>query len=197
DDENTLHAVKGVSFDIPLNRTVALVGESGSGKSVSALAIMGLLPKENAAIRPGSRIVYEGRDLLAMKVHEMQAIRGREISMIFQEPMSSLNPVFTVGFQLVEVLTRHMRLSRRHAQARAVDLLREVGIPEPAAKVRAYPFQLSGGQQQRVMIAMAIACEPKLLIADEPTTALDVTVQKQILELIAELQRRHGMSVLF
>ena len=186
-----------MSFDIPANSTVALVGESGSGKSVTALAILGLLPQENAIIGGGSKVIYDGRDLLTMPRREMQALRGREISMIFQEPMSSLNPVFSVGFQLVEVLTRHMGLTRRQARTRAIELLREVGIAEPAAKVDAYPFQLSGGQQQRVMIAMAIACEPKLLIADEPTTALDVTVQKQILELISTLQKQHDMSVLF
>jgi peptide/nickel transport system ATP-binding protein len=197
DSSTTLRAVKSISFDIPVNSTVALVGESGSGKSVTALSILGLLPAENAAVRAGSRIIYGGRDLLSMPRREMRALRGREISMVFQEPMSSLNPVFTVGFQLVEVLTRHMGLSRRQAKARAIELLSEVGISEPATKVGAYPFQLSGGQQQRVMIAMAIACEPKLLIADEPTTALDVTVQKQILELLSRLQRQHNMSVLF
>jgi peptide/nickel transport system ATP-binding protein len=197
DDATTLRAVDHISFDIPVNSTVALVGESGSGKSVTALAILGLLPSENAIVGAGSRLMYCGRDLATMRRRDLQAVRGREISMIFQEPMSSLNPVFTVGFQLVEVLTQHMGLAHKQAQRRAVELLREVGIAEAEAKVRAYPFQLSGGQQQRVMIAMAIACEPKLLIADEPTTALDVTVQKQILELIRSLQRQRAMSVLF
>ena len=191
-----VQAVRGISFDVAVQSTVALVGESGSGKSVSALAVVGLLP-ENAEIDAASSIRFEGRELVAMTRRERQGIRGRRISMIFQEPMSSLNPVFTVGFQLVEVLRRHLGLTRRQARARAVELLHEVGIPEPHARVDAYPFQLSGGQQQRVMIAMAIACEPMLLIADEPTTALDVTVQKQILELIADLQARHAMSVLF
>jgi peptide/nickel transport system ATP-binding protein len=163
---------------------------------VSALAIMGLLPG-NASIGPGSRILYEGADLLKLRRRKLQAMRGREISMIFQEPMSSLNPVFTIGFQLVEVLTRHMGLSRRQARARAIELLREVEIAEPQARIDAYPFELSGGQQQRAMIAMALACGPRLLIADEPTTALDVTVQKQILELLARLQRAHRMSMLF
>src|SRR6185503_17271032 len=181
DRATTLRAVRKVSFDVAENETVALVGESGSGKSVTALAILGLLP-ENASV--GGVALFSGRDLFAMPRRELQRLRGRDISIVFQEPMSSLNPVFSVGFQLVEVLKRHAGLSSRDAWARAVELLREVGIPEPAAKVRAYPFELSGGQQQRVMIAMAIACEPKLLIADEPTTALDVTVQKQILELI-------------
>ena len=196
DKANTLEAVRGISFDIPANSTVALVGESGSGKSVTALAILGLLPV-NAAVRSGGRIGYRGRDLLVLPRREMRALRGTDISMVFQEPMSSLNPVFTVGFQLCEVLTGHLALSKSSARVRAVELLREVGIPDPEANVDAYPFQLSGGQQQRVMIAMAIACEPKLLIADEPTTALDVTVQKQILELVAALQKRRRMSMLF
>ena len=196
DDANTLRAVNGVSFDIPENSTVALVGESGSGKSVTALSIMGLLP-DNAAIGRGSRILYGGADLLQLRGRKLQALRGRDISMIFQEPMSSLNPVFTIGFQLVEVLTRHAGLSRKQARARAIGLLHEVEIPEPQARIRAYPFELSGGQQQRAMIAMALACGPRLLIADEPTTALDVTVQKQILDLLARLQREHRMSMLF
>ncbi len=190
-------AVKGVSFDIPENSTVALVGESGSGKSVSSLAILGLLPSENATVLPGSRILYGGRDLVGLAQDELRELRGRDISMIFQEPMSSLNPVFTVGYQIAEVLRLHLKLSPRQAQARVLELLDEVGIPDPLAKSRAHPFQLSGGQQQRVMIAMAIACNPRLLIADEPTTALDVTIQKQILELLAALQDRHRMSVLF
>src|SRR6266496_3090884 len=190
-------AVKGISFDIPVNSTVALVGESGSGKSVTALAILGLLPRENATVPAGSQILYGGRNLLALAPGELQKLRGADISMIFQEPMSSLNPVFTVGFQLTEVLTKHLGMTGRQARSRALEILREVGIPEPETRIDAYPFQLSGGQQQRAMIAIAIACEPKLLIADEPTTALDVTIQKQILELIAALQKRLRMSVLF
>jgi peptide/nickel transport system ATP-binding protein len=197
DKETTFEAVKGVSFDIPRNATVALVGESGSGKSVTSLSILGLLPKENATVLPGSQILYGGRNLLDMDALELRKMRGADISMIFQEPMTSLNPVFTVGFQLSEVLRLHMGMSPGEARKRAVALLEEVGIPDPKYKINAYPSQMSGGQQQRVMIAMAIACEPKLLIADEPTTALDVTIQKQILELIAALQRRHQMSVLF
>jgi peptide/nickel transport system ATP-binding protein len=196
DDATHLRAVNGVGFEVPENATVGLVGESGSGKSVTALSIMGLLPP-NARVGPASRILYEGKDLLQLRPRRMQAIRGREISMIFQEPMSSLNPVFSVGFQLVEVLTRHAGLSRRQARARAIELLREVEIPEPQTRVDAYPFELSGGQQQRAMIAMALACGPRLLIADEPTTALDVTVQKQIMELLARLQQQHRMSMLF
>jgi len=195
DAATTLQAVKGIAFDIPVNSTVALVGESGSGKSVTALAILGLLPRENSTAR--GEVVYAGRNLLALSPGELQKLRGADISMVFQEPMSSLNPVFTVGFQLTEVLRKHLGMTSAQARARAVDLLREVGIPEPEARIGAYPFQLSGGQQQRVMIAMAIACEPKLLIADEPTTALDVTIQKQILELIADVQKRRRMSVLF
>ncbi len=191
----SISAVSGVSFDIPANSTVALVGESGSGKSVTALAILGLLA-ENAE-PPRGRIEYQGRDLLTMPRKEMRSLRGSRIAMIFQEPMTSLNPVFSVGFQLCEVLEAHLHLSTRAARGRAIELLAEVGIADPGKRVDSYPFQLSGGQQQRVMIAMAMASEPDLLIADEPTTALDVTVQRQILELIAKLQARRRMAVLF
>jgi peptide/nickel transport system ATP-binding protein len=197
DKQRSFEAVKGISFEVPRNATVALVGESGSGKSVSALAVMGLLPPENTLIDAASRIEFEGRQLLELSRAERRRLCGKDISMIFQEPMSSLNPVFTVGFQIGEVLRLHMGMTKRQARARAIELLDEVGIPEPAYKVDAYPGQLSGGQQQRVMIAMAIACEPKLLIADEPTTALDVTIQQQIIVLLAALQQRHQMSVLF
>ena len=193
----TVEAVKGISFDVPRNATVALVGESGSGKSVSSLAVMGLLPAETTLVGPAGSILFDGRDVLRLPAGERRALCGREIAMIFQEPMSSLNPVFTVGFQVGEVLRRHMGMGRRQARARTLALLEEVGIADPATKIDAYPGQLSGGQQQRVMIAMAIACEPKLLIADEPTTALDVTIQQQILALIARLQRERGMAVLF
>jgi peptide/nickel transport system ATP-binding protein len=193
DRQHSIEALKGVSFSVPRNATVALVGESGSGKSVSSLAVMGLL---DGAIIDGS-IAFDGRELLALDSKQRRAICGKEIAMIFQEPMSSLNPVFTVGAQIAEVLVLHMKMSKAQARRRTLELLAEVGIPEPALKIDAYPGQLSGGQQQRVMIAMAIACEPKLLIADEPTTALDVTIQKQIMELIARLQKRHAMSVLF
>ena len=197
DRHNTFDAVRGISFDIPRNATVALVGESGSGKSVTSLAILGLLPPENAIVHKGSEIRFGGRNLAALPTRELRDIRGAEISMIFQEPMTSLNPVFTVGYQLEEVLKLHRGLAGSAARKRAVDLLDEVGIPDPMHKIDAFPSQLSGGQQQRVMIAMAIACEPKLLIADEPTTALDVTIQKQILDLVRELQQRRQMSVLF
>ena len=197
-DKGTIfEAVKGVSFDIPRNRTVALVGESGSGKSVTSLAILGLLPPENSIVDPASEILYDGRNLARLAPAALRELRGADISMIFQEPMTSLNPVFTVGFQLTEVLRLHMGLSPAKARKRAIELLDEVGIPDPEYKINAFPSQMSGGQQQRVMIAMAIACEPKLLIADEPTTALDVTIQKQILELIAALQKKRHMSVLF
>jgi peptide/nickel transport system ATP-binding protein len=194
---STFEAVKGISFTVPRNSTVALVGESGSGKSVSSLAVMGLLPQDTTLIDPASSILFQGRDVLKLSVAERRRICGKEISMIFQEPMSSLNPVFTVGYQIGEVLRQHMGMNKKQARARTLALLEEVGIPDPARKIDAYPSQMSGGQQQRVMIAMAIACEPQLLIADEPTTALDVTIQKQIMELIASLQRKRQMSVLF
>jgi peptide/nickel transport system ATP-binding protein len=187
-------AVRGISFDVPANRTVALVGESGSGKSVSALAILRLLP-DNARITGSIR--FAGRELTTLPDAQLRALRGGAMSMVFQEPMSSLNPVFTVGDQIAEVLRVHERSGRRAAHLRAIDLLEEVGLPDPQLRVHSYPHELSGGQQQRVMIAMAIACKPKLLIADEPTTALDVTIQKQVLELLARLRASHRMSVLF
>lgn len=190
-------AVKGITFTVPENRTVALVGESGSGKSVTALAIMGLLPSGNTLIDPASDIRFDGKNLLEMNIQERRKLCGSSISMIFQEPMSSLNPVFTVGYQIGEVLRLHMGMDRRQARERAIELLGEVGIVDPENKVDAYPHQLSGGQQQRVMIAMAIACEPRLLIADEPTTALDVTIQRQIVELLRALQKKRRMSILF
>ena len=192
-----VRAVEEVSFVIPRERTVALVGESGSGKSVSALAIMGLLPSQNAKVAIHSKIDYDGRSLLNLSRPEWQLIRGSRIAMIFQDPMTSLNPVYTVGYQLAEMLRIHKRISGKEALSRARDLLEEVGIPEPQKRIRAYPHELSGGQQQRVMIAMALACEPELLIADEPTTALDVTVQRQIMMLLAELRERRRMAMLF
>ena len=192
-----VRAVESVSFVIPRERTVALVGESGSGKSVSALAIMGLLPPQNAIVALHSAIEYDNRSLLNLSRADWQLIRGSRIAMIFQDPMTSLNPVYTVGFQLAEMLKAHKPVSNKQAAARACELLEEVGIPEPQKRVNAYPHELSGGQQQRVMIAMALACEPELLIADEPTTALDVTVQRQILLLLAELRERRRMAMLF
>ncbi|MFA2914414.1 ABC transporter ATP-binding protein [Acinetobacter pittii] len=197
EDKQYIETVKGISFDIPANTTVALVGESGSGKSVTSLATMGLLPVGQSKIDEQSKIIFEGKDLLSLSRKEMRQICGKDIAMIFQEPMSSLNPVFTVGNQIAEVLCLHMGLSRKQARQRVLELLKEVGIPSPETKIDAYPNQLSGGQQQRVMIAMAIACEPKLLIADEPTTALDVTIQKQIIDLLESLRKRRQMSMLF
>ena len=194
--QRTVEAVRGVSFDVRDDATLAIVGESGSGKTVSAMSILRLLP-ENAVIDPASRIDYRGENLLTAPGTRMRELRGRDISAVFQEPMTSLNPVLTVGEQVAEVLRLHRKMSARQALERAAELLNEVGIPEPRARLRSYPHQLSGGQQQRVMIAIAIANEPKLLIADEPTTALDVTVQRQVLELIAKLRQRHRMSVLF
>lgn len=185
-------AVKGISFDVPENGTVALVGESGSGKSVTAMSILNLLPGN--AERQG-RVLFQGRDLLQASTRELQAIRGRDIACVFQDPMSSLNPVFDVATQICEPLTKHMGLSRQQARGRAEELLHEVGIPEPRRRLGAYPHELSGGQQQRVMIAVALACGPKLLIADEPTTALDVTIQAQIMALLLKLQREQGMGL--
>ncbi|MCY4752931.1 ABC transporter ATP-binding protein [Pelomonas aquatica] len=187
-------AVKGISFDVPENGTVALVGESGSGKSVTAMSILNLLPGN--AERQG-RVLFQGRDLLQASTRELQAIRGRDIACVFQDPMSSLNPVFDVATQICEPLTKHMGLSRQQARGRAEELLHEVGIPEPRRRLGAYPHELSGGQQQRVMIAVALACGPKLLIADEPTTALDVTIQRQVMELLARLKQSLKMSLLF
>ena len=198
-DENKqlTETVKGISFQIPPNTTVALVGESGSGKSVTALAMMALLPVGQSKTSKKSKIRFEGKDLLSLSTREMRAICGKDIAMIFQEPMSSLNPVFTVGDQIAEVMRIHLGYGRKQAKQRTLELLKEVGISSPETKIDAYPSQLSGGQQQRVMIAMAIACEPKLLIADEPTTALDVTIQKQILDLLESLRKRRQMSMLF
>jgi peptide/nickel transport system ATP-binding protein len=184
----------GVSFDVPENTTVALVGESGSGKSVTAMSILNLLPAN--AQRQG-QVQFMGRNLLEASPAQMQQVRGHQIACVFQDPMSSLNPVFTVGQQVAEPLRQHLGLSRKAAMARALALLDEVGLPEPQRRLGSYPHELSGGQQQRVMIAMALGCEPKILIADEPTTALDVTIQRQILELLLKLKTQHHMSLLF
>lgn len=191
-----LVAVDDLSLTVPRGRTVALVGESGCGKSVTALSILRLLPHPPALIERG-QILFEGVDMLQLSHASLRNIRGNRISMVFQEPMTSLNPVFTVGYQLVESLRIHRPLTRKQALSRAIDLLELVGIPSPAERVRDYPHQLSGGMRQRVMIAMALCCEPQLLIADEPTTALDVTVQAQILELLRQLQQRLQMGILF
>lgn len=195
-DEGIVKAVKNISFSIPKGKTVGLVGESGSGKSVTSLAIMRLIPYPPGKVSSGS-IFFEGKDLLKVSEAEMRRVRGNKISMIFQEPMTSLNPVFTVGDQIAETLILHQGLSKKQALAKSLELMDQVGIPNPEERINSYPHEMSGGQRQRVMIAMAIACEPDLLIADEPTTALDVTIQKQILELLADLQKKYKMSVLF
>ncbi|MFG1360457.1 ABC transporter ATP-binding protein [Xanthobacter pseudotagetidis] len=189
-------AVRGVSFDVAKGETLALVGESGSGKSVTALSILKLLPYP-AASHPSGEILFKGRDLLTVSERELRGVRGNDITMVFQEPMSSLNPLHTIEQQVGEMLILHRGMSTRAARARTLELLAEVGIPDPESRLSAYPHQLSGGQRQRVMIAMALANEPDLLIADEPTTALDVTVQAQILKLLKDLQARLGMAMLF
>jgi peptide/nickel transport system ATP-binding protein len=194
-DQGTVRAVDGVSFEIPQRGTVGVVGESGCGKSVTALSIMRLVASPPGRIAAG-QIRYGGRDLLALPEREMRAIRGNRIAMIFQEPMTSLNPVFTVGDQVGEAVRLHQKKSRRDARRIAIEMFRLVGIPSPEERVDAYPHQLSGGMRQRVMIAMALACKPDLLIADEPTTALDVTIQAQILDLLRSLQAELGMSIL-
>ncbi|RWD59327.1 MAG: ABC transporter ATP-binding protein [Mesorhizobium sp.] len=187
-------AVDGVSLRVDEREVLAIVGESGSGKSVSMLAVMGLLPW--TATVTADRMTFGGRDLLKISPAERRKIIGKDIAMIFQEPIASLNPCFTVGFQIEEVLRFHLGMDRAQRRARAIELLKQVGIPEPAERLNSFPHQMSGGQCQRVMIAMAIACNPKLLIADEPTTALDVTIQKQILDLLVSLQAKYGMGLI-
>jgi oligopeptide/dipeptide ABC transporter ATP-binding protein len=195
-DAGTAKAVDGVSFHVNEGEVLGIVGESGCGKSVTSLSIMRLVPTPPGRILDGSAIRFRDRDLLALSEKQMQRVRGNDIAMIFQEPMTSLNPVFPVGEQIAESLRLHRRLGKRAANDSAVELLRLVGIPDPAARANDYPHQLSGGQRQRVMIAIALACEPDLLVADEPTTALDVTIQAQILALLAELRERLGMAVI-
>jgi peptide/nickel transport system ATP-binding protein len=187
-------AVDGISFHVNEGETLAVVGESGCGKSVTAMSILRLVPEPPAKIAGSIR--FQGKDLLKFSEREMRSIRGNEISMIFQEPMTSLNPVLTIGRQLVETLRLHEGLDRKAAETRAVEMLALVGIPEPRWRLREYPHQLSGGMRQRVMIAMALACNPKLLIADEPTTALDVTIQAQILDLMRDLKHRVGAAII-
>ncbi len=195
-DVGIARAVDGVLFHIEPSETLGIVGESGCGKTVTSLSIMGLVPDPPGRIMPGSSIRLRGRELVGMAKGKMRRIRGNEVAMIFQEPMTSLNPVFTVGSQIREALVLHRQLSGGEARKLGIELLREVGIPEPVQRFGEYPHQLSGGMRQRVMIAMALSCEPDILIADEPTTALDVTIQAQILELLAELRLRRGMAVL-
>lgn len=195
-DDGIVNAVKGISFQIPKGKTVGLVGESGSGKSVTSLALMRLIPNPPGIISNG-QVMFDGVDLLKLPESKMRTIRGNKISMIFQEPMTSLNPVFTVGDQISETILLHQNVSKKEAFERTLDLMKQVGIPDPLKRIHSYPHEMSGGQRQRIMIAMAIACKPELLIADEPTTALDVTIQKQILELLAKLQEEYKMSMLF
>jgi len=188
------HAVQGIDLSVNKGEVLAIVGESGSGKSVAMLAVMGLLPA--AATVTADAMTFDGRNLLGLTDAERRDIVGKDIAMIFQEPMASLNPCFTVGFQIEEVLRVHLGMNRQQRRARAVELLEQVGITDPAQRLNSFPHQMSGGQNQRVMIAMAIACNPKLLIADEPTTALDVTIQKQILDLLMRLQAENGMGLI-
>ena len=195
-DPHTPHAVDRVSFDVRRGETLALVGESGSGKSATALSVMRLLPYPTAW-HPSGAVLFKGRDLMALGERKMQRVRGDEITIVFQEPMTSLNPLHTIEKQISEALLLHKGITGARARARTVELLGQVGIPDPESRLTSFPHQLSGGQRQRAMIAMALANEPDLLIADEPTTALDVTVQAQILELLKELQARHGMAILF
>ena len=192
-DDGTVHAVDGLDLALGRGRTLGLVGESGCGKSVTSLAIMGLLPPENSKVR--GEIVFEGRDLLTLEPHLMRDLRGARLAMIFQEPMTSLNPAYTIGDQIIEAIQRHQGLDAAAARARAIDMLKLVRIPSPEKRVDDYPHKLSGGMRQRAMIAMALACGPQLLIADEPTTALDVTIQAQILDLMRGLRRDTGTAI--
>ena len=191
-----VRAVDGVSFVVKAGETLAIVGESGSGKSVTSLSIMRLLPKKIGRISRGS-VRLRGKDMVSLTDREMRAIRGNDIGMIFQEPMTSLNPVHTIGTQIAEVVIQHDKLNKKAAHQRAIEMLELVGIPEPARRADQYPHQMSGGMRQRAMIAMALACEPSVLIADEPTTALDVTIQAQILDLMRNLQAKMGMAIVF
>ncbi|MFP4597570.1 MAG: ABC transporter ATP-binding protein [Persicimonas sp.] len=195
-DDGVLPSVDGVSFDIERGKTMGLVGESGSGKSVTSLSILGLIPKPPGKI-VGGEILFEGNDLTKYSEKQLRRVRGNDISMIFQEPMTSLNPVYTIGNQIVEAIQLHQDVNYKEARELSIHMLERVGIPSPHERVDEYPHQMSGGMKQRAMIAMALTCKPKLLIADEPTTALDVTIQAQILDLLRELQDEMGMSILF
>ncbi len=192
--KGVVHAVEDVSFEVDAGEILAIVGESGSGKSVTSLSVMGLLAEPGHV--SGGSMVFEGKDLVSLPEKSYRELRGNDMAMIFQEPMTSLNPVYRVGNQIVEAIRTHEKISKKDAMARAVDMLRKVGIPSPEKRIRDYPHQMSGGMRQRVMIAMALACNPKLLIADEPTTALDVTIQAQILDLLRRLRDETGMAVL-
>ena len=195
-EERDSRALDGISYEIGKGETVCLVGESGCGKTVSALTILGLIPRPPGEIL-GGEILFKGENLLNLEEKEMQKVRGNHISMVFQEPMTSLNPVFTIGDQIEEAIIVHEDLPEKELRDRCVKLLKDVGIPSPEDRIRDYPHQLSGGQRQRVMIAMSLACNPDLVIADEPTTALDVTIQAQILDLFEDLRKREGMSILY
>lgn len=190
-----IKAVRNVSFSLEEGKVLGIVGESGSGKSVTSLSVMGLI-QEPGRVKEGSRIMFRGRDLTTLSNKEMSAIRGNEISMIFQDPMTSLNPVYSIENQMVEVIRRHQKLSKHEARKRAVDMLTLVGIPQPEKRIKSFPHEFSGGMRQRVMIATALSCNPKLLIADEPTTALDVTIQAQILELMKDIKDRINTSII-
>ena len=193
--EGVVHAVDGVSFDLEKGQTLGIVGESGCGKTVTALSIMGLIPKPPAKI-VGGEVLFQGRDLTTLSERQLEDVRGSEIAMIFQDPMTSLNPTLTIGVQITETIRRHFDVSKKEARRRATSLLDEVHISDAAARLDDYPHRLSGGMRQRVMIAIALSCEPELLIADEPTTALDVTVQAQVLDLLDELQASHGTAMI-
>jgi oligopeptide/dipeptide ABC transporter ATP-binding protein len=195
-DETLAKALDGVSYEVRSGETVCLIGESGCGKTVSVLTVLGLIPRPPGEIA-GGRIIFDGKNLLETKEEDLQQIRGKRIAMVFQEPMTSLNPVFTIGDQISEAILVHEKIEEEELNARCLQLLKDVGIPSPEERIKDYPHQLSGGQRQRVMIAMALACNPDLVIADEPTTALDVTIQKQILALFQELKTRKGMSLLY
>jgi peptide/nickel transport system ATP-binding protein/oligopeptide transport system ATP-binding protein len=194
-EEGEVRAVDDVSFNVYAGKTLGIVGESGCGKSVTSLSIMRLIPSPPGRI-VGGQIMYQGQDLAKLELSEMRKIRGNEISMIFQEPMTSLNPVFTIGNQICEAIELHQRLPKHEVRAKAIEMLKLVGIPSPEKRIDDYPHQLSGGMRQRVMIAMALSCDPKVLIADEPTTALDVTIQAQILDLLRELQQSTGLGLI-
>ena len=194
-EDGVVRAVDGVDFDVYEGETLGIVGESGSGKSVTSLAILRLLDPKGK-IEDGSEIIFNGKNLLDLNEDEMRKIRGNDIAMIFQEPMVALNPVFTIGDQIMEAILLHQDVDKKKAREMAIDMLRKVGIPEPEKRVDEYPHELSGGMRQRAMIAMALSCRPKLLIADEPTTALDVTIQAQILELMKSLQKEYGMAII-